>query len=208
MSDFFDPRGTLIRLIRGTTYDSAPHQVNKAKALAPFSAVAAEAYGRGGGETAAQHQPPHRQRRDADTPDHTWDEASAVRVDFHAADAWLILRTMIAAMAAAGTSHGAERQRVLAYLRDSGGTAAELAFAEREMQHPATAEEIAAAVQSLGGGGRETAVELYAAALLATQAANAGSRAFLARLAAALKLEPAFVRELHASWDDPPPAET
>ncbi len=203
MSDFFDPRGTLIRLIRGTTYESAPHQVNKAKALAPFSAVAAEAYGRGGGEAATQRQPPRRQRRDADPPNPSWDEASAVRVDFHAADALMILRTMIAAMAAAGTSHEAERQRVLAYLRDTGGTAAELAFAEREMQHPAKAEEIAAAVRT-----RETAVELYAAALLATQAADDGSRVFLARLAAALKLEPAFVRGLHASWDDPPPAET
>lgn len=206
MSDFFDPRGTLIRLIRGTTYESAAGQVNKAKALSPFSAVAAEAYGRQSGEKSAQHHaPPREGEPPPDQPAPSWDEEGAVRVDFHAADALMILRTMIAAMAAAGTSQEAERQRILAYLRDTGGTAAELAFAERQMQHPATAEEIAAALY-LSGRGRETAAELYAAALLVTQAANAGSRAFLASLAAGLKLEPAFVRELHAAWDDPPPA--
>ena len=202
MSDFFDPYGTLIRLIRGTTYGSAPHQVNRAKALSPFSVVAAEAYGRTGGET-PRREPRHRRPATADQPAPSWDDEGAVRVDFHAADAHLILRAMIAALAAAGITHTAERQRILAYLRDTGGTPAELAFAEREMQHPASAEEIAASVS-----GRETAVELYAAALLATQAANPGGRAFLARLAAALKLEPAFVRELHKNWDDPPPVET
>lgn len=199
MSDFFDPKGTLVRLIRGTTYESAPHQVNRAKALAPFSAVAAEAYGRQGGAPWEQEQ--HRRRHPADAQPSVDDE-EAVRVDFHACDPRLILRTMIAAMAAAGTAYEAERQRVLAYLRDTGGTAAEMAFAEHEMRHPASAEEIATGVAT-----RETAVEIYAAALLATQAANELSRAFLARLAAALRLDPAFVRELHQTWDDPPPAE-
>jgi uncharacterized membrane protein YebE (DUF533 family) len=201
VADFFDPNGTLLRLIQGTTYESAPHQVNKAKALSTFSAVAAEAYGRRGGDELPQQQ--QRKRRPSDeeaTPSIDSDEA--VRVDFHAADARLIIRSMIAAMAAAGVSYEAERQRVLAYLRDTGGTAAEATFAEYEMRHPATAEAIASGVST-----RETAVEIYAAALLATQAANAGSRAFLARLAGALRLEPAFVRELHANWDDPPPAE-
>ena len=200
MSDVFDPNGTIIRLIRGTTYETASHQVNKAKALSPFSVVAAEAYGRMGG----QAQPEQRRRKPGDRPDETrdasWDEAEAVRVDFHAADARLVLRAMIAAMAAAGASHEAERARILAYLRDTGGTAGELAFAEHEMRHPASADDLARGIQS-----RETAVEIYAAALLATQAANAGSRAFLGRLAAALRLDAAFVRQLHANWDDPPP---
>lgn len=204
MSDFFDPNGTLLRLIRGTTYESAPHQVNKAKALSPFSAVASEAYRRSGGELPQERRP--RGKSDA-RPGASWDEADAVRVDFHAADARLILRSMIAAMAAAGTSHESERQRILAYLRDTGGTAAELNFAEYEMRHPASAEEIARGLQGSGVPSRETAVEIYAAALLATQAANDGSRAFLAHLAAALRLEPHFVRNLHATWDDPPPEE-
>ena len=199
MSDFFDPKGTLVRLIRGTTYESAPHQVNKGKALAPFSAVAAEAYGRQGGAPPQQEQ--HRRRKPADSQP-SLDDEEAVRVDFHACDPRLILRAMIAAMAAAGTAYEAERQRVLAYLRDTGGTAAEMAFAEHEMRHPASAEEIAQGVAT-----HETAVEIYAAALLATQAASELSRAFLSRLAAALHLDPAFVRELHKNWDDPPPAE-
>ena len=199
MSDFFDPKGTLVRLIRGTTYESAPHQVNKAKALAPFSAVAAEAYGQQGG---ALWQEQRRQRKPAGAQPSV-DDGEAVRVDFHACDPRLILRTMIAAMAAAGTGYEAERQRVLAYLRDTGGTAAEMAFAEHEMRHPASAEEIARGVAA-----HETAVEIYAAALLATQAANELSRAFLSRLAAALRLDATFIRELHKNWDDPPPAET
>jgi uncharacterized membrane protein YebE (DUF533 family) len=199
VSDFFDPKGTLVRLIRGTTYESAPHQVNKARALAPFSAVAAEAYGRQGGAPSQQEQ--HRRRKSADAQP-SLDDEEAVRVDFHACDPRLILRTMIAAMAAAGTAYEAERQRVLAYLRNTGGTAAEMAFAEHEMRHPASAEDIAQGIAT-----RETAVEIYAAALLATQAANELSRAFLSRLAAALQLDPAFVRELHRNWDDPPPAE-
>ena len=203
MSDFFDPKGTLVRLIRGTTYESAPHQVNKGRALAPFSAVAAEAYGRQGGgrQGGAPQQEQQRRRKSADAQP-SLDDEEAVRVDFHACDARLILRTMIAAMAAAGTGYEAERQRVLAYLRDTGGTAAEMAFAEHEMRQPASAEDIAQGIAT-----HETSVEIYAAALLATQAATEPSRAFLSRLAAALRLDPAFVRELHKTWDDPPPEE-
>ena len=193
MADFFDPHETLLRLIRGTTYETADHQVNKAKALSPFSAVAATAYSRMGGRQ------PEREARPRKAPPPSapsWDQEEAVHFDFHAADAHRIIRTMIAAMAAAGESEAQERQRILAYLH----TPAELAFAEHEMKRPATVEDIAQGVQS-----RETAVEIYAAALLVTQAANTGARAFLARLAAALGLEADFVKQLHASWDDPPP---
>jgi uncharacterized membrane protein YebE (DUF533 family) len=198
VSDFFDPNGTLVRLIRGTTYDSAEHHVNKAKALSPFSAVAAAAYDRMAGNQSDRRDP--RQRKSANQATPSLDDEEAVRVDFHAADARLIIRTMIAALAAAGESEARERERILTYLRDAGGTAAEVAFAEHEMRHPASAEDLAQSVAS-----RETAVEIYAAALLATKAANEGSRAFLARLAAGLRLEPEFVRDLHAKWDDPPP---
>ena len=192
-----DPYDTLMRLIRGTTYDTADHQVNKAKGLSPFSAVAAAAYNRMGGRR--QEEPPQR-RPKPEAPRPSLDDEEPVQFGFHAADARLIIRTMIAAMAAAGEDEAHERQRILAYLHESGGTAGQVAFAEHEMRHPASAEDIAAGVAS-----RETAVEIYAAALLATQAANVPARSFLARLAVALKLEPDFVRQLHASWDDPPP---
>ncbi|MBV8165307.1 MAG: DUF533 domain-containing protein [Alphaproteobacteria bacterium] len=195
MSDFFDPNGTLIRLIRGTTYATADHQVNKARALSPFSAVAAAAYGRG---REHERRPPQRRRPGSETP--SLDDEEAVRVDFHAADARLIIRTIIAALAASGETLEQERRHVLAYLHDAGSTPAEIAFAEAELRHPAAVEEITGPVAS-----RETAVEIYAAALLATKAASESSRAFLARLAAGLNLEPEFVRDLHAKWDDPPP---
>lgn len=200
MSDYFDPKGTLIRLIRGTTYESAPNQVNKARVTSPFNAVATEAYGRQGSDAPPQDQRRRRKPNDPAAP--SVDDEDAVRVDFHGASSRLIVRSMIAAMAAAGVHHEAERQRVLAYLRDAGGTAAEIAFAEREMLHPASVEELAS-----GAATRETAVEIYAAALLATQAASEAARAFLTRLAAALHLEPEFVRELHANWGAPPPAD-
>jgi len=194
VADFFDPHETLIRLIRGTTYDAADHQVNKAKALSPFSAVAATAYNRMGGRQQSERDP--RQRKPSSAPGPSWDEEEAVRFDFHAADAHRIIRTMIAAMTAAGESEAEERRHMLAYLH----TPAEVAFAEHEMKHPASAEDIAEGVQT-----RETAVEIYAAALLVTQAANVAARAFLARLAVALGLDTEFVKQLHASWDDPPP---
>jgi len=193
VADFFDPHETLLRLIRGTTYDTADHQVNKAKGLSPFSAVAATAYNRMGNR---QPDREARQRKLAAPPSPSWDEEEAVHFDFHAADAHRIIRTMIAAMAAAGETEAQERQHILAYLH----TPAEVAFAEHEMKHPAAVEDIAQGVQS-----RETAVEIYAAALLATQAANVEARAFLARLAVALGLDADFVKQLHASWDDPPP---
>jgi uncharacterized membrane protein YebE (DUF533 family) len=198
MAEFFDPNDTLIRLIRGTTYESATHRVNKVKALSPFSAIAA-AYGRMSEREAERREQPPKKSGAGASP--SLDEEDAVRVDFHAADARLIIRTMIAAMAAAGETEEQERTHILRYLHDAGGTAAEIQFAEQEMRHPASAEELARFVAS-----RETAVEIYAAALLATKAANEDSRAFLARLATALKLDPDFVRDLHAKWDDPPPA--
>lgn len=107
---------------------------------------------------------------------------------------------MIAASAADGEIDAGENRRILDWLRLAGGTPEDEALVLRHAVPPATIEDL-----TRGVSGRETAVELYAASLLATEAATSGSRRFLRELAAALRLDPVFIAELHASWGEPPP---
>jgi uncharacterized membrane protein YebE (DUF533 family) len=128
------------------------------------------------------------------------EDTTAALVQLKAIDAETMVRAMIAAAAADGEIDNREESRILRYLRDAGATPAEYAYAKAEMQRPASPDELAANVS-----GTEAAVEIYAAALLATQAATPGGRDFLARLATALTLPTDFVADLHASWGDPAP---
>jgi uncharacterized membrane protein YebE (DUF533 family) len=198
MADEFDPLDTVIRLVRSTTYDTDAHRVNKVKGLSTVSALGAMAYSRLRDDGAAgRRRLQVRTQAEKDAPPV---ESEAVRVDFHAADAELIIRTMIAAVAAEGVSETNETQRILGYLHATGASPAEIEFARTHIHSPPTVEQLAAQV-----GSRETAVEVYAAALLATKASATGSQTFLARLGKALDLTPDFIRDLHAKWDDPPP---
>src|SRR6185369_4077637 len=165
MADEFDPLDTVIRLVRSTTYDSDAHQVNKVKALSGVSALGAAAYSHlvRNTRSAVKVKPQA--------------ETEAVRVDFHAADAELIICTMIAAVAAEGVSEARENERILGYLHATGASPAEIEFARGHIHNPPTVEDLARRA-----GSRETAVEVYAAALLATMASTDGSRSFLARL--------------------------
>jgi uncharacterized membrane protein YebE (DUF533 family) len=190
-----DPNDTLVRLVRGTVYDSAPHQVAKLRALSGVSAIGAAAYAR----ARASRAPATRTAKPSAAPVSV-DNEPAIVMRFHAAAATTMIQAMIAAAAADGEIDDLENRRILGYLRDSDATPEELAFARKAMEHPVTAEALAEGVD-----GGETAIEIYAAALLASQAATAGGRLFLARLSRALKLDRAFVTKLHASWGDPPP---
>ena len=192
-----DPYDTLIRLVRGTTYETAPEHVNKLRALSNVSALGALAYRR----YAERETPAHALARPAPAPGHA-DELEAVRVQFHAADAALIIRAMMASGASGEADKPGAYRRILGELQAWGATPAELEFARRQIEHPATPEDLARSVVN-----PEAAVEIYAAALMASNAATEGARAFLAGLAAALHLDPKFVRDLHASWGDPPPWE-
>ena len=189
-----DPNDTLARLIRGAVYDSATHQVAKLQALSAVSRLGAAAYARAVAPRAPMARPKTR------VGGTSVDDAPALFVRFQAADAITLVRAMIAAAAADGEIDALENRRILRYLRDAGGTPEEFEFARIAMAHPVTAEALADGVRS-----RELAVEIYAAALLATHAATPGGRSFLGRLALALGLDRAFLTELHASWQDPLP---
>ena len=189
MRSTIDPNDTLVRLLRGAAYSASPGRVAGIQAASPTSRVAAAA--------AANARA---QARSLAPPQPALDEEPAFVLGFHAADAALIVRAMIGAAAADGTIDATENRRILGWLRNAGGTPADFAYMREQMSHPARAEDLAGGVRS-----RETATEIYAAALLATEAATPGSRAFLRQLAAALGLDPEFIAGLHASWGDPPP---
>lgn len=189
----FIPNAMLSRIIRGIVAES-PHQVARIRAVSPAGAVATSAYA-----YQARRGSPSRRDRSPETP--LDEDTAASLVEMKAVDAELTVRAMIAAAAADGEIDGREKGRILGYLADAGGTPAEFAYVEAEMRHPATPAELAQHVAS-----PEAAAEIYAAALLATEAATPGGREFLARLAQALNLSGGFVAELHESWGDPAPA--
>ncbi|WP_428031171.1 tellurite resistance TerB family protein [Ancylobacter sp.] len=105
-----------------------------------------------------------------------------------------LLRTMIAASLADGHVDEAERAAISTKL----GQGANLDEAERflttELGAPASPETLASEASS-----PEQAAEVYMTALLAIDADTTSERVFLARLATALKLDPALVPHLEAS---------
>lgn len=190
MRTALDPNDTLARLLHGAVHSVSPGRVAGIRAAAPASGIA----------TAAAALRPLRTRPRGAPAQAGLDETPAVVFRFHAADATTIIRAMIAAAAADGEIDAGEDRRIAGWLGTAGGTPADLEFVRQQRAHPAEVEDLVRGVVS-----RETAVEIYAAALLTTEAATDGSRRFLRRLAAALRLDPAFVAGLHASWGDPPP---
>lgn len=106
-----------------------------------------------------------------------------------------LLRTMIAASLADGHIDDAERAAITVKLNQQG---AQLDEAERfltdELANPASAESLAREVST-----PEEAAEVYITALLAIDADNTSERAFLARLAMALKLDPQLTPHLEAA---------
>lgn len=107
----------------------------------------------------------------------------------------LLLRTMIAASLADGHIDDSERLAISGKLNEQG---AQLGEAERfltdELANPATVDAIAREVAS-----PEQAAEVYITALLAIDPDNSAERAFLARLALALKLDPQLTPHLEAA---------
>lgn len=106
-----------------------------------------------------------------------------------------LLRTMIAASLADGHIDDVERAAISAKLGQEGANLDEAErFLTAELARPATPENLASEV-----AGPEQAAEVYITALLAIDADTISERAFLARLAAALKLDPALVPHLEAT---------
>jgi uncharacterized membrane protein YebE (DUF533 family) len=107
-----------------------------------------------------------------------------------------LLRTMIAASLADGHIDDAERAAISAKLNERPGASLDEAerFLAQELASPASVETIAREVAS-----PEEAAEVYIAALLAIDPDVSAERAFLARLALALKLDPALTPHLEAA---------
>jgi uncharacterized membrane protein YebE (DUF533 family) len=107
--------------------------------------------------------------------------------------ALLVMRAMIAAAAADGRIDEAERARILGTLKTAGIDEQGVQVIEAELDHPASASDLAAAVKS-----PETAVQVYTAARRIITPNTVEERVFLAHLSAALGLEPKTVAQIDA----------
>ncbi len=113
-------------------------------------------------------------------------------LDVKRQEAALLVRSMIAAAAADGLIDDGERGAILERARAAGDDADTLAFLERELAHPVSAEELVAQTP------RSLSEQVYAASALAISIDTDAERAYLDRLAAGLGIDAARRAELHA----------
>ncbi len=107
--------------------------------------------------------------------------------------ALLMVRAVIATAAADGVVDAGQRAQILGDMKSGGLEADAAQFLDSEIQHPASAADIAREV----GTSKELALQVYAAAHL--MARSAPERAFLRSLAQALSLDPALVAHIDAT---------
>lgn len=123
--------------------------------------------------------PPTQQRLIA-APKGSGFEPDAVTHD----SAVLYIRAMIAAAAADGRIDAKEQQKILGGLQQAGMNEAAQQFLSKEINNPATVEDLAAAVAS-----PQDAVQVYTAARVAVDVDNDEEHEFLGRLAEALGID-------------------
>lgn len=104
----------------------------------------------------------------------------------------LMVRAMISAAKADGQVDHAEMQKIAGKIGDDGVTAEEKAFVMSELAAPVDIDALAAEAR-----GPAQAAEVYAASLIAIDIDSEAERAYLRRLADALRLDPATVAQLH-----------
>lgn len=114
--------------------------------------------------------------------------------------ATVMIRAMITAAKADGEIDPQERQQILGRLEQAGADPEEQAFVRDEMARPADMDAIVGAVDS-----PHTALEVYAASLFAIDVDTPAEKTYMRHLAQGLRLDPAMVRELHASLEAPQP---
>ena len=102
-----------------------------------------------------------------------------------------LIRAMIAAAKADGHMDATETQKIMEQLESAGVGSQEKALLMQEMANTQDVQRIAAAAKT-----PEEAAQIYLAALLVCDSQCANEQAYLASLARALKLEPAFVQSL------------
>jgi uncharacterized membrane protein YebE (DUF533 family) len=107
--------------------------------------------------------------------------------------AMLVLKAMINAAKADGQIDDAERQRILGKLEEAGADAEAREFVEAEMRRPFDVDGLPEAPN------QQTAVEVYAASLLAIEVDTPAEREYLQRLAQGLGLEERAVQRLHTA---------
>ena len=103
----------------------------------------------------------------------------------------VLIRAMVAAAKADGQIDAAETQAITGQLGRSSLSAEDKAFLFEELGQPLNIEAVIAGVKS-----PEQAAQVYAASRLVIADASPAEQAYLALLAARLKLEPAMAREL------------
>jgi uncharacterized membrane protein YebE (DUF533 family) len=102
-----------------------------------------------------------------------------------------IIRAMIAAAKADGKMDDSEMQKIMGHVEQGGMNAEEKMLLMREMAASHDAASIAQGAKT-----PEEAAEIYLAALLVCDSQCAAEQQFLGQLASALKLEPAFAKNL------------
>lgn len=110
-------------------------------------------------------------------------------------DAVLYIRAMIAAAAADGRIDPAEQQKIFGAIKNAGGAdQAAQEFLQREIQNPATADELAAACRS-----GEQAVQVFTAARIAVDLNNNEEHDFLVDLATKLGIDGKLAQHIDAA---------
>lgn len=104
-----------------------------------------------------------------------------------------LIRAMIAAAKADGRIDAAESAKIFGQMDVMNFNDEERNFLMAELGKTWTAEQVAAGAASV-----ETAVELYAASVIAVDPTRPAEREYLGRLAQRLNLEPGLVNEIHA----------
>ncbi len=104
----------------------------------------------------------------------------------------LMVRAMISAAKADGQIDQAEMEKIIGKVGDEGVTPEEKAYVMSQLTAPVDIAALAAAAQ-----GPAQAAEVYAASLLAIDIDSDAERQYLRDLAAALRLDPAAVAQLH-----------
>jgi uncharacterized membrane protein YebE (DUF533 family) len=112
----------------------------------------------------------------------------------------ILLQAMISAAKADGQIDGREMDRILKKLDEAGADAEARDFVLAEMRRPLDLDALVAQVEA-----PDLAAEVYAASLLAIEVDTQAERAYLDRLAAALKLDQATRGHLHAALGVTPP---
>ena len=108
--------------------------------------------------------------------------------------AMLLMRAMIAAAAADGRIDAQEQQKILGGLQQAGSAEAAHQFLSREIENPATIDELAEAVSS-----QEEAVQVYTAARIAVDPDAAEEHEFLVELAQRLGIDPTLAGHIDAT---------